>query len=363
MFMTNVIREPAGVVDADRLTGVQCLRGLAALMVVVVHYHGTAAARQLEFPLLSRLDFAAAGVDIFFVISGFIMELSASRDGRHLTAGGFLLRRAIRILPLYWTLTVLAYSAALVLGKGVHAQTSLQQFLLSMLLLPDRASDGSAAYIISVAWSLSYEAYFYLVFALLLQMAPSRRLAILSVLFVATSFVGALVRPDALVLKLATDPMTLEFLMGAMLARLYRQGVRVGPAISAGLFLAGVLGLAFAFDTADLHEWRLLRWGLPAAVLVASTVLGEARLPALVMRSMSYLGDISYSLYLSHFLSIALFVRIHAWWFGGAGGSALGFAAGLIGLSLLVAQLCYVFIERPSRRVLTRHLTGNLSRS
>src|SRR4051794_11659255 len=99
--------------ERSQLVGLQALRGLAALLVVFVHYNGTAISRGFNFPALSHVVIGNIGVDIFFVISGFIMELITG--GRFFVAGDrkrFLVRRAVRVLPLYWVLTSAVFLAS-----------------------------------------------------------------------------------------------------------------------------------------------------------------------------------------------------------------------------------------------------------
>src|SRR3954468_16333996 len=99
---------------ADTFVWVQGRRGIAAALVVLYHYLGFIAKGQSGESLLS--PFGASGVDVFFVISGFIMMISTDRPG--MTAGAFLRRRFLRIVPLYWVLTVAAFILATIVSPG-----------------------------------------------------------------------------------------------------------------------------------------------------------------------------------------------------------------------------------------------------
>ena len=120
------------------------------------------------------------------------------------------------------------------------------------------------------------------------------------------------------------------------------------------LFGGGAVCLWLGLETNDFYLWRLLGWGLPAFAMVAAVVLIRAPSWKVIELPFKYVGDISYSLYLSHILAIALFVRIYAGFAGAEGGSPLGFAAGLFACVLVIGHLSFVCIERPSRRALMR---------
>ncbi len=339
--------------DSPKLAGIQALRGVAALLVVFVHYNGTAVSHGFSFPGWERAAVSGIGVDIFFVISGFIMELTAG--GRSYRAGDattFLKRRAARVLPLYWALTVLAFAATLVLGSAINSSFSVSQFILSMLLLPATGPDGQGQYVVSVAWTLAYEMYFYLLFAALLRLTSRQRISTLALLFAASIAIGLIAEPRAPLLRYLVDPILLEFLAGCALANALRSGWKVQ---SRGVWLIGAAGVAAMLLELTFvvpPAWRVVFWGLPAFALVASVVLSKHRAPRFFEAPFTYLGNISYSLYLSHFFTVALFTRLQARWSASLLSSEVVCLVVFLALAILVAHLCYRLIESPSRRLL-----------
>lgn len=347
---------------SEIFVGIQMLRGLAASMVVVHHYVASQAERGVD---LGRWwhEFGGSGVDIFFVISGFIMMITQSDASgqRAYSARTFLVRRLLRIAPLYWVLTALAFGLASLAGAAVNTQIPLEKFLLSMLFLPYSAEPISMsdtahlAYVIPMAWTLTFEWLFYLVFAaaLALGLQAWARLRFIAVTFVALVAAGMLARPEAPLLQVITSPLLFEFLLGCAVAVMYRRGWRLPVWLALPLALAAVGVL--------VNQWhgnvfaRTAVWGMASFGLIAAAALlrHEMALSA-VTRPFARLGDISYSLYLSHFFTLALFVRLQDRlpWLDASYG--LLTVAAFVLLNLFGAELCYRFIENPARRFFAR---------
>ena len=263
----------AATVQPRTLLSIQYLRGLAAL-TVVLHHVGWVA-----FPQ------GAAGVDVFFVISGFIMVHVA---GRARSPAAFLWARALRVLPLYWLLTALA--AAWRPGDGTG------RVLASLLLWPTLRADGEWAPILVQGWTLTYEAFFYAAFALALLVPAHRRLLAL------TGGLGMCVlvaNPPLFVTPGFSPVMLVEFLGGAWLAQAWRAQRVLPPRVAWGALVSGVALIAMQ-PGGTVLPWRVMAWGGPSVLVLAGALGIEAasrlpRLPALRL-----LGDASYALYLTH---------------------------------------------------------------
>ena len=339
---------------------VQVLRGLAASLVVLHHYLASQIERGAE---VSRWleNLGGSGVDIFFVISGFIMMITTSGVKNDPAAGDFLWRRLVRIVPLYWALTIIAYAMVLAAGSSVNTVVSPERFFMSMLFLPssDTAIDMAAlahkAYVIPMAWTLTYEWYFYLVFAITLAIGlrPTGRLAFMTAWFAVTVALGLLLQPASLIAQVVTHPMVFEFLLGCGIAILYNKGYRIGGWSALVLAVAAMFVLSNIFHHSAYD--RTFYWGLAAfALIVAATLYRGSQSQSRAIKPLAWLGDISYSLYLSHFFTLALFVRLQRRFdflgdgFGGA--TLLLFLA----LVLLVAAACYYGIEEPARKIFAR---------
>src|SRR3954467_905713 len=152
----------------ERLHNIQAARFVAALGVVVHHssdifFYGGAR----DVPPLFGIHWDG-GVDIFFVISGFIMAyLTDGRFGEAGAARSFLARRLIRIAPPYWIFTTLVIAAAIALPGHVHNATlGAPQVIASYCFLPWPRGDGLLNPLLSQGWTLNYEAFFYAAFAL-----------------------------------------------------------------------------------------------------------------------------------------------------------------------------------------------------
>ena len=342
----------------------QDLRALAALAVTLSHimgdiaYHGGPS-------LFSRYYAGAAGVDLFFVISGFVMvyassDLFAARGGPAI----FLGRRLARIVPLYWVAT--GVYALVQIGQGKWGVVRPDLVLTSLVFWPYADAEGLHLPIYGIGWTLDCEMFFYLVFALGL---PFRRR--LGVPLVAGGLLG-LVLLGSLVslpqpLRFLANPILIDFLLGMGLGTLHLAGWRLTPRLA----LAAVLLAAALFAAATLAGFnavpnvpdrfpRWIAWGIPAALLFAGTVLRGGRAaaprPALLL-----LGDASYALYLLHPLVIIgmrpllpLLVAQLSGFPGGFVAAGLLFFIATLALIVLGALAIHLWFERPLARWLGR---------
>ncbi len=326
------------VVRQQTVRSIQYLRGAAALAVVLFH-----TVQWMQSQELTRFAFptGAAGVDVFFVISGFVMW--ASTDEAPPTPGAFLWRRAVRILPPYWLFTLLAAAGALWaphIFQDVHV--TWRHLALSLALIPHLNPQGDGFPVLKTGWTLIYEAIFYLIFAVGLRFPRNMRLIFLAGALTTVAAIG-LVSPQAYVLF--ADPLMFEFLAGVGVAVLWRSG-RLGSRRRGALLIALALAAFVALQIVqfDDYDWRPLFWGAPAVLLVAGAVDLEAAGFGRPSRVLKLIGDGSYSIYLCHTLVIELFVRLYdapnAWVFLPA---ALVLS---IGGGLIARQL----VEKPTLR-------------
>lgn len=332
----------------------QVLRAVAAYLVVFYHLE---AHINRTYPGALQSHVGASGVDIFFVLSGFIM-LYTNRDCDS-SPGQFWRSRIVRIFPLYWFLTFVMISVTL-LGfapSGLH-HWSGQDLLASLLLVPRIRADGVAEPILSQAWTLIYEVFFYLVFGLLLLSKRTDRIvAILAVLFASLALVGWAVKPTGLAAKVYTSAILMEFVAGCLLAEAYiRMRMRpwiVGlgwPFVIAGA-AAIVLGDQFLRGLfAEAPEWRLGLYGIPAVMIVAGALILEKGGRRFANHHIQLQGAASYALYLSHTLTMhivfkmaAAITAVSALFCGIIGVAAFAFA-------IVMATLLHIWVERPLGR-------------
>jgi exopolysaccharide production protein ExoZ len=310
------------------LSSIQALRGLAALSVVVFH----------AFQWVGdRFWIGAAGVDVFFVVSGYVIWTVVARGERH--PGGFFWRRLTRVAPAYWLVTLGVAALALAWPKLLPTVSlSPRHLALSLAFIQHTDPRGTVFPLLPPGWSLNYEAVFYSLVALaLFAPAPLRfRLAASGLLGVA---LFGFIDPPAY--ELGANPMMLQFAAGAWLAHRAvpgRMPVRAGLALAAA-GVAALAGLWLAGLDSDLFRPAL--WGVPAVAIVAGALAAEPVFARWTPRALLALGDASYAIYLCHFVTVAL----AAWALGSA--PAWRFVAAAVALSLLAGLVFHRLVERP----------------
>jgi len=355
----------AGSASAQ-LKSIQVLRAVAALGVLTLHVanekvtlFGGGAGPFQNFLL------GAAGVDLFFIISGFVMVYSSEAlFGRTGAPKIFFLRRLARIAPLYWavTIAILAYIYA-VHGAKLWEIYSPASLVASFLFWPYPRVDGMAFPVHLLGWTLNYEMFFYAVFAVAVLLP--RRLAVpaVTLVFVALVLLGRVVTLP-LPFGFWANSIIWEFCLGMLIAYAYREGVRLPPAAAWALGIAALAGYAVAWNPPhDWGGWRVFWWGLPSAALVAACVLSSAEWqPGPVGRFFGLLGDASYSLYLVHPLVFPLVRWTIVRWIDFSAMPWL-YAATLFVSAIIASVACYFYFERPITRALQRRLRASKARA
>ncbi len=298
------------------IRNIQALRALAANGVLLSHLFVVEQKYSHSGPVLpAGAHLGAFGVDLFFVISGFIMVMIA-RDASWLL---FLSNRARRILPPYWFYTTLVLAVSLYAPAVVNSSFGRPPSLWrSYLLVPDGVPP-----LLAVGWTLIHEMYFYLCFALMLFLIRSCRLTLPFLLLMWTLAVAgldAILRLNDVENPLAAvvaHPLTLEFIFGTVAGILIQWKIAsfAAPALAAGA-AALVIGLWFPGTATDLvadRNWmRPILIGAPCALIVYGAVAMEVRGEAAAPRWLVALGDASYSTYLSHVLVLSALGRLFA---------------------------------------------------
>ena len=284
---------------------IQYLRAVAAIMVLCYHvvFHWIPE-KELHYRVLS------AGVDIFFVISGFVMwSLTAGREGG---SWDFFSRRLKRIVPLYWLMTTFMLVVVLVLpGAALTSKFDLHHIVSSYFFIPAiHPVKGTFEPLLFPGWTLNYEMMFYVLIALAL-LGPIRiRLALILVPLAAMMAMGMIPHSDKSLLEFYSKSVLAEFGMGCVLGVLIERGLGERAPAWTGLSLIGLAVLAF-FALAQIPEvGRGFVWGIPAALFVSGCVINERsrgtpRLPLLLL-----LGDASYAIYLTHVCVLSALFQI-----------------------------------------------------
>lgn len=323
---------------------VQYLRAIAVLLVVAGHAYQNEGRFFSDASFGDYAYFGFAGVDVFFVISGFIIHsLYRSRQGFD---PGFYLMRLNRIFPMYWLFTlgaILGYG--LVMGGDLGRVFATTDWLRTLTLWP-----GADMPLLPVAWTLTHELYFYLAYALFLA-APRGWRPYLAAGWLGLTLLGLLL-PDTLsnpVLRLIVSPFNLLFLAGAVIAELHGHLTRLKiPALILTLLGAG-LGLFWTgkYGVAGLDEptVRVAVFAPFAIGLVAALLAWKPVMPDLVRR----IGDWSYVLYLGHTLVLDVLARLIARFSDNILGSVIYYPVGLIAV-LVMAAIAHLVFEQPALR-------------
>lgn len=343
-----------------RLTQIQALRFLAAFGVLASHLLIIDRKYSAVPTTPEWMQVGMSGVDLFFVISGFIMAVityGQSRGPR--STATFLLSRAGRIYPLHWVVTGLLLAVWLVRPDIVFASNPNPDIAASFFLWPTAQPPLNA-----VAWTLVHELFFYLVFAVILLLPSILTAVLLLAWAAATVALDMTVNwASSPILALVSHPLTLEFVAGALagLAFMRWRGV-AGPV----LLIAGLLGFAAACvyvvsaglvmnDAFWARSWlRPLLFAAPAAALIygmASLDLGGRHAP----RLFETLGDQSYALYLTHVLSLSAGGRMFAMF--GFPPTQQTSVMMLVAITLgayLAAAIFYGLVDGPAHRAIQR---------
>lgn len=261
-------------------------------------------ATHLKVPLIGLNDtdngllmHGAAGVDIFFVLSGFVMA-HTSLD-RQITPLAFMRARFSRIAPLYWAMTVFVFIAGCLKPTLFpHLPVDTRHLLTSIFFIPQ--PEGQLVY---VGWTLNYEMFFYLIFAMFLHMKGRMKRA--------TCIIGTLIALAAchfltygnFIAHYLCNPIILEFVAGIVISLIWRSTPTPGSmTIYVFLCMAAYTALFLGPNPLNsVHSYsRLLQWGPPAAVLVLAAVLLERNGIIIKDKFIQLLGDASYSIYLTH---------------------------------------------------------------
>ncbi|OED01512.1 MULTISPECIES: acyltransferase [unclassified Rhizobium] len=328
------------------LYGIQYLRAFAALAVVFFH----AAERSG-----GHFRIGAAGVDVFFVISGFIMWTMSER--RPVTPLRFALDRLQRIAPSYWIVTAIMIAGAAI-GLFPNMKLTASHILGSLLFIPVRspsAGGGEIWPVLVQGWTLNFEMFFYVIFAACLFLPQRLRLASMTAIFLAFVIVGGIIAPQSPLLLTYTRPIILEFVAGAILGRLWLSGHVPGAGLGLALIAAALSGFA-AIQILGL-DFNEVTCGPLAVTLVLGMVSVErsGKLPSIPL--LTYLGNSSYSIYLWHTLAISVVVKLMSRM--QIPSDAITFVAVISGTVLGICA--YEAVEKPLRNLL-RSLSWRRSR-
>lgn len=357
----------------SEIKSIQYLRGIAALSVVLFHFLWILnESNQLNIPHLGSILFSngRAGVDLFFIISGFVMALSSEKNlGRKNNILSFILKRTLRIYPLLFLFVIFV---------SIKNNTDVNLMLRSLIPLHLNYSSEPPYFgynILAVAWTLTYELFFYFIFSLsMLINHKFRSLICIFIIFIMLTlsqfyFMGSWsVDPSfsvqtelngipKVILSLASSPMMLEFCVGIVSYYIFKHiNVVKFSHIIRPLIICSIGLLSIVLISSNIfYGHGILKWGLISFLLLTLFILYEKLFYIKCNSSLKFLGDISYSVYMSHIIVMPYIGSL------GKHLSISGFPLITIGIFIviLISTVTYFLIEVPSS-VLCRKLISKI---
>lgn len=303
--------------DIGKLDWVQALRGIAALLVVLCHAREYLIGTEYFSFAESILLPGAMGVDLFFIISGFIMVYSTrNADGSITYAKEFLIKRFSRVWPTYTVITILW--AVSISGFAYFSSIdNLIIFLKSIFFIP--VKEFAPLYsdpIIPIGWTLNFEIYFYAIFGFSLLFKNLRVVAMLCWIALTVIALPMATRDFSLnpftyytftpnYLNLMANPIILEFVAGAIIGHIYLNGKIIikNKAIATNLiFVSTGFVMWYNYSGAgNLHG--ITKWGGSLCLMVLCIAIASKNIHIKIPKSLTWLGKVSFSLYLTHYLT------------------------------------------------------------
>lgn len=340
----------------ERIRTIHYLRGIAALLVVAFHLRSNLNNVYAQSNLGDLLfQSGSSGIDLFFIISGFIIALSTSSNS---SAFVFAIKRFFRLYPVFIISLIVVYF--IFPGNKIH------DFIRSAVLLHNNYNLDAPFFgynMLVPAWTLTYEIYFYLIFMLSMLINHKYRSVICSV-FILTCVIGlqyifngyvgfsgrdvAEINSGNIIFsfgRLMSSPMLLEFIFGMMLYE-FRFILKKVPFVEMVLFMCISFFICSYFSTFRYFPGPF-NFGLWALVLLFGVISYESQKSISESKILSFLGDISYSLYLTHVIVMNAFhtyLRDSPIYSMGPGFAKLFY---IMSICILVSWICFNLIEKP----------------
>lgn len=300
--------------SSKKIQNLQGLRGIAVLLVVFFHML-LIERKYAQFDTIVPNSFmiGVSGVDLFFLISGFVM-VTVTRDifQSQLEIWRFLYHRVTRIYPLYWFYSIIILCVFIVHPSWVNSNQGNQVNILeSFLLIPQNILP-----LVNVGWTLIHEIYFYIVFTALLFF-PRKSLLYGLISWAIIIFFGDIYLPweNSPFIKVYFHPLTIEFIVGCLMAILYFKNSIKGNANFIALTSLTIWVIGYYLYKKTIGEFipsgwiRVLVFGVPCAFGLYAALLYEKNDGIIMPKWICKVGDYSYSIYLSHIIVLSVIGR------------------------------------------------------
>ena len=338
------------------LYNLHLLRVIAALGVVYFHTTSTAGLK-LDWDVGSR------GVDVFFVISGFIIAYIGTTKPDQ-----FFVRRLIRVVPFYWAATLFVFAMVMVLPHMFRTTSASVPHLVSSLLFIPHESAGEMQPTLILGWSLNFEMFFYVLFAMALRISPRWSPAICVGWIVAFVLVIHTIAGNNAIMNFYARPIVLEFCYGIGVFYLFSWcSARKDRLVQFGalkwLLLAVLVGNLIAIAVFEQYLRtafpRYIIAGIPSFFIVASALLLERLYGVRANNRLIFLlGEASYIIYLVHPYIVFTALRVVVKDAGALSSLVLlALIVGLLALTSAIAVAIHVWFEKPVMAFLRARLT------
>lgn len=303
------------------LKSIHYTRGFAALLIVMFHFSFMYIGKVEPYNMVFLNG--GFGVDLFFLISGFIITYVTAKKGN---VAGFFLKRFFRIYPLF--LFILVISSIFLVRYNVHPIWTMIKSGMFILQDYNRPAPAFDYNFIGPAWTLSYEIWFYFVFGMAMMINHKHRVLIASTILIAqvfllqltftgsvslnSSYVAALGDSSYVdhALKFFSTTLHLEFLLGMWLCEAFIRGwMKVRNAISCPMIML-LLALSGWLYFSDIVEgYGLTEFYLIALPLFFAIIMYESNFKISESRVLQFFGNISFSIYITHFFIMYLLLE------------------------------------------------------
>jgi exopolysaccharide production protein ExoZ len=354
------------MVRADKLPRtfftVQYLRGLGALIVVLYH---SASQLQRYQPTLIWPEWGAVAVDMFFVISGFVMwYMTATKP---IGFGEYWRKRLARSIPIYWAVTAFVVAVMLIAPELVStSRFEWTHVVTSFFLIPSLhpVLHGQFAPVVIPGWTFEYEFAFYALLSVCLFVPLRFRAAALIVPIVALAALPAVMTSHSIYFEFYTQPLIVQFASGVFLGWLLGKGVRLSPKLAFAMMVAGAAIVPFLPEPSHVvpqigaYHYMLARtlWYIvPAFCIVGGAVFFEASIVLRSWKIPALIGSGSYSIYLIHPLVLPVVTK--AWHLAGLTAAPawnIAYLALTMAGSVLAGIACHLWVEMPLVRLANR---------
>ena len=351
----RAVDRPALMASGERIASLQILRFVAALAVVIMHVGHLIRVTvwgDTRFPYLAT-DIGAAGVDVFFVLSGFVIAFTGPLADPKPTAKGFLWRRFSRVSPPFYL-----FSIAFLVQAASEGALNWPQTIATFAFWPAAGPHAVQPYL-TAGWTLGFEMLFYSAASFWLIGGRTRRNLAAIGAAMAALCAWRFVSPSVAIRVLA-NPIFLEFAFGVALASAARWLQRADLKLGVAAIATGVGAFLYhaTVGFGDAAEWqevlsgdalhRVFVFGFPAAALVGGAIICDRAVSGPLARLLSRLGDASYSLYLTQAFMVAFLVDAWALTLGRRWPIAMAFVA--IAGCVAFGSWAHTWIEQPLLR-------------